>query len=123
MAQQVIVTCSRQELFLYGNCFYAVPKGSQFPKNMNFKQAWLCWRQDFPNYCQKENDKIKIESIKPFCQIKPTLLPEKVQVQFCNELKPILCLMEQTKLVIPSCAIQITAALELSFMFGPDFYH
>ena len=82
MAQQVIETGSRQELFSYDNRFYAVPKGSQFLKNMKLKQAWLCWHQGFPNYCQKENDKIKIASIKPFCQIKPTLLPKKCKFSF-----------------------------------------
>ena len=44
---------------------------------MKLKQAWLCWRQGFPTYCYNQNDKIVIVSIKPFCQIKPTLLPQK----------------------------------------------
>ena len=53
MAQQVIKTGSRQELFLYDNRFYAIPKGFQFHKNMKLKQAWLYWRQGFPYYRQK----------------------------------------------------------------------
>ena len=97
MAQQVSdKPGSRQELFLYEKCFYAVLKGSQSLKNMKLKQAWLCWHQHTQNYCQKEIDTIKIVSIKPFCQIKPTLFPKKVQIQFCNELKAIHYLMEQS---------------------------
>ena len=82
MAKQVIVTDSQQESFSYDNCFYAVPKGFQFPQNMKLKHACLCWHQGFPNYHQKENDKIKIVSIKPFCQIKPILLSKKCKFSF-----------------------------------------
>lgn len=121
MAQQVIETGSRQELFSYDNRFYAVPKGFQFPKNMKLKQAWLCWRQGFPYYRQKENDKIKIVSIKPFRQIKPTLLPKKVQIQFRNDLKPILCLMEQSPHLKTSDGTLIDMDLESSFTCGLEY--
>ena len=83
MAQQVIdKSGSRQELFFYYNRFFAVPKGFKFPKNMKLKYAWLCWCQGFPYYHYNQNDKIEIVLIKPFCQIKPTLLPKKIQIQF-----------------------------------------
>ena len=44
MGQQAVdKTNSRQELFLYENRFYVVPKGFKFPQNMKIKQAWFCW--------------------------------------------------------------------------------
>ena len=49
---------------------------------MKLKQAWLCWRQGFPNYCYNQNIKIEIIAIKPFCQMKPTLLPKTNRFSF-----------------------------------------
>ena len=51
----------------------------KFPKNMRLKQAWLCWRQGFPNYHYNKNSNIAIVKIESFCKIKPALLPKKVR--------------------------------------------
>ena len=88
---------------------------------MKLKQSWLCWRQGFPNYRYNQNDKFENVSIKPFCQIKATLHPKKLQIRFWNELKPILCLMEQSLLLRISDGNLIEINFESSFTCGLEY--
>ena len=72
---------NQHNLILYNGRFFAVSKEFQFPKNMRLKQEWSCWLKGFPNYRNIIGDgNVRIVKINPFRNIRPTLLPKKIEL-------------------------------------------
>ena len=65
--------------------------------------------------------KLKLYQSSYFVKLSQHYFLEKVQIQFCNERKPILCLMEQILLLRTSDGNLTEMNLEFSITFGLEY--
>ena len=72
----------------YDGKFWQVPKNFDFPAKTKQKRAWEFW------LCGM---KYREENIRPFRQLKPSLLPKNAQIKFKTQWQPILKKMENAR--------------------------
>ena len=85
----------RYQPFFYNGRFYDVPEKFVFPKGANRDIGFKLWMLGLPNHKQVENGQLVCRPIKPFRNLKPTLLPKQIANTFKLHWRPVFKLMEE----------------------------
>ena len=81
--------------YCYDGKFWDVPKGYKLPHKTKLEHAWIFWLKGQPNVeVLNAQNELEKTPVKPFRELKITMLPTSVSIPFKNCWRPILQLME-----------------------------
>ena len=99
-----------------------MPEDFIFSAELKIESAWRCWLLGLPNYEVNCNGVTHNIPITPFCKLKLSRIPKKLQLWMRNECIPFTKMMEKAPDLNLDCDIEITDQFaNESFKIGIDY--